>query len=113
MRIFHPFMGINNKEQSVADELNLYIDLIIGSAAVVGIAIAVVKWGDRRLEKRIVQEIKEATYQIQPTANGGRSLADLHKKVDRLVVDVDLVKSSLVALEDDVEQLENEVEELK
>jgi hypothetical protein len=101
------------KETIVANQLSTYIDLIIGVAAVVGIVIGLVRWANRSLEKRIVQEIKEATYQIQPTANGGKSLADLHKKVDRLAIDMDLVKSNLVALEDDVEQLEHDVEGLK
>jgi hypothetical protein len=57
-------------------------------------------------------QIKLATYQISPDANGGKSLPDLHAKVDRLCVDMELVKSVVMELEDDVDQLEAEVEEL-
>ena len=97
----------------MANELSTYVDLIIGIAAVIGIVIGFVRWANHSLEKRIVSEIRQATYQIQPTANGGKSLADLHMKVDRLATDMELVKSNLVALEDDVEQLEHDVEGLK
>lgn len=57
-------------------------------------------------------QIKLATYQISPDANGGKSLPDLHRKVDRLCRDMQEVKAEIVALEDDVDQLEADVEEL-
>lgn len=79
--------------------------LILTCLTIVGILLASLGWW-------ISQKIKEATYQIQPNSNGGRSLADLHKKVDRISVDIELVKSAVVQLEDDMEQLEKDVEGL-
>lgn len=82
------------------------VGLVLGVLSIMGILLGALGWW-------INTKIKVATYQIQPTANGGKSLADLHKKVDRLVTDVDLVKSAVLQLEDDVEQLEHDVEGLK
>ena len=82
------------------------VGLVLGGLSIMGILLGALGWW-------INTKIKVATYQIQPTANGGKSLADLHKKMDRLVVDVELVKSAVVQLEDAVEQLEHDVEELK
>ena len=79
--------------------------LILTCLTIVGILLGSLGWW-------INQKIKEATHQIQPGTNGGKSLGDLHKKVDRISVDVDLVKHSVVQLEDDVEQLEKDVEGL-
>lgn len=79
--------------------------LVLTSLTIVGILLGSLGWW-------INQKIKEATYQIQPGTNGGKSLSDLHKKVDRISVDVELVKSAVVQLEDDMEQLEKDVEGL-
>jgi len=57
-------------------------------------------------------QIKLATYQISPDANGGKSLPDLHIKVDRLCADMQQVKKELIELEDEVEALEEDVENL-
>jgi|DEB0MinimDraft_6_1074348.scaffolds.fasta_scaffold09907_2 outer membrane murein-binding lipoprotein Lpp len=81
------------------------VGLVLGVLSIMGILLGALGWW-------INTKIKVATYQIQPTANGGKSLADLHVKVDRLVLDVELVKSAVVQLEDDVEQLEHDVEGL-
>lgn len=53
----------------------------------------------------IKAKIREFTHQIQPDANGGKSLTDLHKKVDSIRTDVELLKSAVLQLEDDVEGL--------
>jgi hypothetical protein len=79
--------------------------LVLTSLTIVGILLGSLGWW-------INQKIKEATYQIQPGTNGGKSLSDLHRKIDRISVDVDLVKSAVVQLEDDMEQLEKDVEGL-
>jgi uncharacterized protein YoxC len=97
----------------VIDSLNAYLDLALAIGAVVVLVGGLFRWLNRSLEKRIVAEIKQATYQIQPNANGGRSLSDLHKKFDGLTQDVDLIKAAVIQLEDDVDQLEQDVEELK
>ena len=39
-------------------------------------------WLNKRVENRITRLIDERTRPIQPDANGGKSLADLHHKID-------------------------------
>ena len=72
--------------------------LVLTSLTIVGILLGSLGWW-------INQKIKEATYQIQPNSNGGKSLNDLHKKVDALVDDVKMLKRSVVHLEDEMEDL--------
>lgn len=50
----------------------------------VSIVIAISRWWMKQLKKVINEEISEATRPIQPTANGGLSLPDVARKVDRL-----------------------------
>lgn len=88
-------------------------DSIIVTAAVIGVFLGLTRWLIRRLESKIVGEIKKATYQIQPGANGGKSLSDLHQKVDLLADALGVVRDAVVQLEDDFEQLEYDVEELR
>lgn len=95
------------------DAANAWLDLIIAVGAVGALVYGIYRWANRSLEKRIVEEIKQATYQIQPKTNGGFSLSDLHKKIDNLVVDMTILKNAVLELEDDVEQLEHDVEGLK
>ena len=72
--------------------------LVLTCLTIVGILLASLGWW-------INQKIKEATYQIQPDTNGGRSLYDLHKKVDSVIEEVQMLKSSVVNLEDEMEDL--------
>jgi hypothetical protein len=72
--------------------------LVLTSLTIVGILLGSLGWW-------INQKIKEATYQIQPNTNGGKSLSDLHKKVDSLSDDVKMLKKSVVHLEDEMEDL--------
>ena len=72
--------------------------LVLTCLTIVGILLASLGWW-------INQKIKEATYQIQPDTNGGRSLYDLHKKVDSVIEEVKTLKSSVVNLEDEMEDL--------
>lgn len=72
--------------------------LVLTSLTIVGILLGSLGWW-------INQKIKEATYQIQPNSNGGKSLNDLHNKVDALVDDVKMLKKSVVYLEDEMEDL--------
>ena len=74
------------------------VGLVLGVLTIIGILIGALGWF-------IKQKIREFTYQIQPTANGGKSLADLHKKVDALVDDVQMLKRAVLQLESDVEEL--------
>lgn len=85
--------------------IQMWFNLFLAFAASVTVIVGLLRWLNRKFEQRIIAEIREATYQIQPTANGGRSLADLHKKVDAMRDDVDLLKKAVIQLEEDVEEL--------
>lgn len=84
---------------------NQWFDLVLAVVAVLAVVLGVLRWANRAFEKRIVEEIRTATYQIQPNSNGGKSLADLHKKVDTLTDDVSLLKKAVVQIEDDIEDM--------
>jgi uncharacterized protein HemX len=45
-------------------------------------ATVIYKRGNQKLQEHLIAVIREQTKPIQPDANGGRSLVDLHKKVD-------------------------------
>lgn len=77
---------------------NEIVSLILGVLGIVSVLLAGLGWW-------IKNKIREFTYQIQPNANGGRSLADLHKKLDVISDDVTLLKKAVVQLEDDMEEL--------
>jgi len=94
-------------------ELQMWIGLFLSIAAAVTVVYGLLRWFDRKLESRIVKEIRDATYQIQPSTNGGSSLSDLHKKVDGLCYDVGLLRTAVVQLENDVSHLEEDVEGLQ
>ena len=72
--------------------------LVLTCLTIVGILLASLGWW-------INQKIKEATYQIQPNSNGGKSLADLHHQVDAVIDEVKMLLSSVVYLEDEMEDL--------
>lgn len=72
--------------------------LVLTCLTIVGVLLGSLGWW-------INQKIKEATYQIQPGTNGGKSLSDLHSKVDSLADDVKMLKKSVVHLEDEMEDL--------
>ena len=74
------------------------VGLVLGVLTIIGILLGALGWF-------IKQKIREFTYQIQPSANGGKSLADLHKKVDVLTDDVQMLKKAVLQLEYDVEEL--------
>jgi len=74
------------------------VGLVLGVLTIIGILLGALGWF-------IKQKIREFTYQIQPTANGGKSLNDLHKKVDALTDDVSMLKKAVLQLESDVEEL--------
>jgi len=95
------------------DAANAWLDLVIAVGAVGALVYGIYRWANRSLEKRIIDEIKESTYQIQPKTNGGFSLSDLHRKIDLLTADVTILKNAVLELEDDVDKLEHDVEELR
>lgn len=91
----------------------LTLQIIVAICSITVVIVGFFRWANRKLEERIIDEIKDATYQIQPKANGGLSLRDLHMKVDGIASDVSILKSAVLRLESDVESLESDVQELK
>lgn len=87
------------------DSAQTWLDLMVAVIAVLVPTTMFLRWLNRAFEKRIVKEIREATYQIQPTSNGGKSLNDLHKKVDSLATDVGLLKKAVLDIEDELEDM--------
>jgi hypothetical protein len=93
-------------------ELQMWIGLFLSIAAAVTVVYGLLRWFDRKLESRIVKEIREATYQIQPGTNGGSSLQDLHDKVDCISQDISVLRVAVLQLEDDVSHIEEDLEDL-
>jgi hypothetical protein len=91
----------------------LGIQIFLAVAAAIVVVGGFMRWANQQLERRIVKEIKESTHQIQPGTNGGASLSDLHSKIDCLLRDVSMLKSSVLRLENEVRTLEDDVEELR
>jgi hypothetical protein len=63
----------------------------LGQAATAILSIVALVYGSFRffVLRPLDARIKDATKQIQPGANGGQSLTDVNKKVDRLAKSVD------------------------
>lgn len=78
--------------------------------AVVGAATGLSRWWMKQLKRIIHEEVEEFTAPIQPTANGGLSLPDVARKVERLEDTIENVK---VDLKEDTERLEKSIDELK
>lgn len=91
----------------------LMVQIFLGVAAAIVVVTTFIRWADKKLENRIIKEIKDSTEQIQPSTNGGQSLRDLHKKIDSLMRDVGLLKTSVLRLEGEVRVLEEDVEDLR
>lgn len=91
----------------------LILQIFLAVSASIVVVMGFFRWANKRLELRIVKEIKDSTYQIQPRTNGGFSLTDLHIKMDGVVKDISVLKSAVLRLESDVALLEEDVEDLK
>lgn len=78
--------------------------------AVVGAAMGLSRWWMKQLKKVIHEEVEEFTAPIQPTANGGLSLPDVARKVEKLDNTIENVK---IDLREDTERLEKSIDELK
>ena len=77
-------------------ELGQYAAAITAILILAGIAI---KWG---IVKPIKTYIDQATYQIHPLSNGGRSLNDVAKTVNRIESKLGDVDERLIAVENHV-----------
>jgi hypothetical protein len=91
----------------------LMLQIFLGVSAAIVVIGGFMRWADNKLEARIIKEIRESTYQIQPDTNGGGSLKDLHTKVDCLIRDVNVLKTSVLRLEGEVRLLEEDVDDLR
>lgn len=78
--------------------------------AVIGAATGLSRWWMKSLKKIIHEEVEEFTEPIQPTSNGGYSLPDVSRKVERLENTIENVK---IDLKEDTERLEKSIQELK
>ena len=75
-------------------ELGQYAGAISAIALLAGMAI---KWG---IVKPIKAYIDQATYPIHPESNGGRSLADVAKTVNRIEAKQTDIEKRVVAIEE-------------
>lgn len=69
-----------------------------------------------RSHKKLIDEVQERTRQIQPHSNGGKSLTDLHKKVDAFgvalsthVIESEAVKHDIEAKVSDIHERQQTV----
>lgn len=73
-----------------------FIVAVVGALAAVGRVLIV---------KPLKRMIADATYQIQPKANGGYSLADLHKKVDDIAVRLTRVEREMLRIDEELDDI--------
>jgi hypothetical protein len=83
--------------------------IILGFAvSVVASATGLSRWWLRQLRKTIHDEIEEYTKPIQPTANGGLSLPDVARKVEKMEFSVNRLIEDNGKIEKSIESLKNE-----
>ena len=69
--------------------------ILAACVAVLAGAAGFMRWSNARLGARILDEIRVATYPISPTANGGRSLPDVARKIEVIEKDLLAVKGQI------------------
>lgn len=90
--IFHQFFDPADNGFDLVDLAQVFGFIVL----VGGTVAAVVRWNSRRaaearlrerreFEERLTAALNERTKPIQPDANGGKSMPDLHAKVDLLI----------------------------
>ncbi len=83
--------------------------IILGFAvAVVTAATGLSRWWLRQLRKTIHEEIEEYTQPIQPNANGGLSLPDVARKVEKLEFNVEELKTDNKRIEKSIDDMKQE-----
>jgi hypothetical protein len=83
--------------------------IILGFAvSVVASATGLSRWWLKQLRKTIHDEIEEYTKPIQPTANGGLSLPDVARKVEKMEFSVNRLIEDNGKIEKSIESLKNE-----
>jgi hypothetical protein len=83
---------------TLISELNDYGGVLIVLVTIISSFAAA---GRYLIMRPLMSEIEKRTTQIQPNANGGQSLKDLHGRVDRIERQLDLVIEHLIKDEDD------------
>jgi len=81
----------------------VYLEFFLTIAAVLGVIIGATRYANKKLEDKISQEIKEATRPIHPLTNGGVSLADLHRKIDKICEELKILKAQQIVMERDLD----------
>lgn len=98
-----------------------WAELVLAIAAVGGLLYKFLRNGQNRMERNILEHLGEATKQIQPDQNGGRSLTDANRKLDafrddlyrfrdEVKDDINQIKRAVIQLEDDVEVIQNDLD---
>ena len=97
-------------------DTSVYLEFFLTVAAVIAVILGVIRYGNKKLEQKISSEIQEATRPIHPESNGGRSLGDLHDKVNRLQEcvtemssDIKKIKTEQRIMKEDIEEVEHDV----
>lgn len=78
--------------------------------AVIGSAAALSRWWMKQLKSTIHEEVEKYTEPIQPNSNGGLSLPDVARKVERLEHTVENIK---INIKEDNQRIEKSIDELK
>lgn len=76
-----------------------YLELVLSAIGIVVALYGFIRWSTKKLEAKIV----EVTRPIQPGENGGKSLDDLHVKVDRVLDRMERIEYRVGALEREVD----------
>lgn len=85
--------------------------IILGFAlTVIGAATGFSRWWLRQLRKTIHEEVEEYTKPIQPSANGGLSLPDVARKVEKLE---DTVENIKIDIKEDNKRIEKSIDDLR
>lgn len=69
--------------------------LLGGVAIVISGLLTFVRWSNSRLGERITEEIRSATHQISPTANGGLSLADVARRSEAMERELHAIRGQI------------------
>lgn len=86
MDIYSAILAANWWEPGTANQLDVgdVAAILIFLTAVVGTVTGLSRWWIKQLRNIIREEVEEFTKPIQPGANGGLSLPDVARKVDKL-----------------------------
>jgi hypothetical protein len=87
------------------DWVNAVRDLAIILGFLVALCGAIIAVGRWLIVKPMIRLIDERTRQIQPDANGGKSLSDLHLKLDDMAIRMSRVERELLRIDEELEDI--------